>query len=97
MVFAFGTDSIQVDESVLIFANPGFQLMKQAVDVSEIYIDTFTCKPLQLERFITYLLNYPPKKGISFVKIFHKGALDNLGKNLKNSLQNNFQHVKEML
>lgn len=34
------------------------------MDISGVYIDPKTSDPLLLERFITYIVNYPPAKGI---------------------------------
>jgi hypothetical protein len=93
LIFTFGTVSLEPDETKMIFSNPGFQLMKQPMDVSEIYIDTITCDPIRLERFMTYILNYPPRQGINTIHIFYQGSLDNLGHNLKHVVHNTFKHI----
>ena len=76
--------------------NPDFASKDHAVEVSEVYIDPPTCDKYLFERFITYLANYPPKGGIKAVQIFHTGNLADLGENLKNTLQNNFEHVEQI-
>lgn len=68
----------------------------QPVDVSEVHIDTATCYPRYVERFITFLAEYPPKDGIESVRIYYRGALEKLGENLKNALQNTFHQIEQM-
>ena len=55
-----------------------------------------TCDLRVFERFIPYLLNYPPKWGIPSVQVFYRGELADLGANLKNTLQNTFARVERM-
>ncbi len=79
-----------------LLTNPDFEFTDQPVEVSEVYIDTTTCDHLLLERFMTYILNYPPKKGVRPVKIFYQGEFDDLGDNLKNALRNTFEYIKKI-
>jgi len=48
------------------------------------------------ERFIIYIINYPSRGGLQSVRIFHQGELDELGDNLKNTLQNNFEYIERI-
>ncbi len=66
------------------------------IDVSEVYIAPKTCNPRLLERFITYIINYPPEHGIRNIKLFYSEELDDLGKYLKNALRNNFEGIGRM-
>lgn len=92
----FGNIPLNLKEKIHILSDPDFEKREQPIDVSEVYIDTQTCNRRLLERFITYILNYPPKHGVQAVKIFHKGTLDNLGENFKNALQNNFTYFEAL-
>ena len=89
----FGELSLQSTANRLVFVNPDVKAKIQPIDVSEVYIDTSTCNRVLLERFITYILTYPPKHGRRSVKFFHYGDLNLLGDNLKNALCNNFDHI----
>ena len=62
---------------------------------THVYIDTKTCNSLLLERFLTYILNYPPVKGLQSVQILYQGTLDDLGDHLKNALQNTLPHIQQ--
>jgi hypothetical protein len=88
---------LRLPKNIYLFSNPGFNTADRIVDVSEIYIDTATCPPYQFERFLTYIVNYPPTHGLTSINIFYRGTLDALGENLKNALQNNFPHLEKML
>ena len=111
VIFTFGNVSLaKPDGRAFIHADPNLDQQNQIVDgstlyfkqkdrpidVSNVYIDAKTCEPFLLEKFITYIVNYPPKNGVRAVRIFYQGELDELGENLKNALQNNFEHVEKI-
>lgn len=75
---------------VFICSNPGFKSVEKIVDVSEVYIDTKTCDPRKLERFITYMVHY----GLQSVKVFYKGDLDDFDEHLRNALRNTFECIE---
>ena len=79
-----------------LLVNPGFEKKDLRIDVSRVYIDTKTCARRLFERFLTYIINYPPKDGLQSVEIFHQGELKELGGYLKNTLQNNFEYIKKV-
>jgi hypothetical protein len=97
LIFVFG---IVLDKPAhirqFLLSNPDVTTRTMPFDVSEVYIDTKTCNLILLERFITHILNYPPKHGISSVTIFYQGMLDNLGDHLKNVLCNNFVKLHQI-
>lgn len=93
LIFTFGNFQQHREGRVFVLSNPDLERKEQPVDVSEVYIDTQTSEIYLLEQFITYIINYPPTHGVRSVRIFYRGDLDNLGKNLRNALQNNFEHV----
>lgn len=95
-VLTFGAVNITLPDSTYIFANPDFEHKETPIEISAVYIDTTTCDRLLLERFLTYIVNYPPKKGVKSVQIFYQGNLNDLGDNLKNALQNNFIRIEEI-
>jgi hypothetical protein len=82
---------------IFTLSNPDFEQKDQPIDVSEVYIDTKTSDRNLLERFITYIVNHPPKDGLRSIQIFYRGQLNELGNNLKNVLQNNFEQVEKLL
>ncbi len=96
VVLTFGNVLIQQDGRVFLLSDPDFEQKVQPVDVSEVYIDTTTTDKRLLERFITYVINHPPRYGINSVRVLYQGEFDELGANLKNSLENNFMNI-EML
>lgn len=95
VIIAFGDIRPKKEGCVIGLANPDFEQKKQPIEVSEVYVDTATCNPQFLERFITYIVNYPPTHGLRSVKIFYWGELDDLGENLKNALRNTFAELHE--
>lgn len=73
--------------------NVDFEQKDQPLDISEVHLETKTADRRLIERFITYILNHPPKYGLSSVRVMHSGTLDELGDNLKNALCNNFEQI----
>lgn len=84
------------EQRVFVLADPDFEKKEQPVDVSEVYIVPKTTDKRLFERFITYIVNYPPKDGLPSVQILYQGELDDLGVNLKNVLHNTFEHVQQI-
>jgi hypothetical protein len=80
-----------------VLTNPEVEWREQPLNVLEVYIDTDSTYRELLERFITFIINYPPKHGVKSVKIFYKGDLDNLGENLKNALRNTFDKIEQIV
>jgi hypothetical protein len=90
----FGDFHPKRQRRVFLLINPDVVQRTFPIEVSEVYIDTATCDRNLLERFITYIVNYPPTRGVQSVHILCKGELDELGANLKNALHNNFRHIQ---
>lgn len=91
----FGSDPPPKAEGrVFELVNPDFERKKQPIDLSEVYIDTDTTDQRLLERFLTYIINHPPEKGLESVRIVHQGELDDLGDNLTNALRNTFTQIE---
>jgi general secretion pathway protein G len=95
LIVTFGDALPALKGRIFIFTNPDFELPDHPVEISEIYIDTRTCDKRLLEKCITSILHDPPKYGRRSVKVFYTGEFDNLGDNLRNALQNNFEHIEE--
>lgn len=95
VVLIFGNLQIQRQGRVFLLANPDFEHKEHRIDLSDVYIDTPTCDRRLFERFITYVLNFPPRDGLAAIQVFYRGALDELGTNLANTLRNNFPHIAE--
>lgn len=95
VIFTFGNILLNPSGRVFLLSNPDVEQQEQPVDVSEVYLDPKTCDRRLVERFITYILHYPPRHGRQFVQLFSTGKLDDLGANLKNVLQNNFEHIEK--
>jgi hypothetical protein len=87
---------LEAEGRTFMLSDPNFEQKDQPIDVSEVYIDTTTCNRRMLERFVTYIVNYPPKHGIRSVRIFYQGNLADLGESLKNALHNTFVQVEQM-
>jgi hypothetical protein len=51
-------------------------------------------RTLQIERLLTYILNYPPSKGGQQVRVFYRGDLATLGTHVASALRNTFQTVE---
>ncbi len=97
VIFLFGHISPPLPDSrMFMLSNPDFEQKDKPIDVCEVYIDTTTVDKRLLERFVTNILNCPPKHGLQSVQIFYQGKLDELGGNLKNALQNNFECVERI-
>jgi hypothetical protein len=89
----FGLVQADIEGKLFFRSRVTLDQREQPVDVSEVYIDASSCEPHLIERFLTFIVNFPPKKGIHSVRIFHRGELDDLGVNLKNALHNTFSSV----
>jgi hypothetical protein len=96
LIVMFGNIRLNQDGRIFILSNPDFDQKEQPIDVSAVYIDTETGDPRLIERFITYIVNYPPRQGLRSVRILYRGKLAELGENLKNAVQNNFEHLKKL-
>jgi hypothetical protein len=95
VIFTFGYP-LEAKGRRFILSNPDFEHKNHPIDVAKIYIETSTCDKRLLERFLTYIVNYPPTQGLQPVQVFYRGMLDELGENLKNALQNTFRHVEQI-
>lgn len=80
---------------VFLLVNPDFEQRTHPIEVSTVWIDTQTCEQRLFERFMTYILHYPPKQGVTSVQVLYKGNLHEIGENLKNAVQNTFTHVRQ--
>lgn len=89
VVVVFGTLAIEREGRVFLLRNPDFEQNTRTLDITEIQIDTAGANPRLIERFLTYIVNYPPENGLKSVRVFHRGPLRDLGDNLENALQNN--------
>jgi hypothetical protein len=78
-----------------ILSNPDFEHQDHPIEVTKVYIDTHTSDRRLLERFLTYIVNYPPTRGLQSIQVFYTGNLDHLGTNLKNAFQNTFRHLEQ--
>ncbi len=96
VIVTFGNVPRPAGQRLFILENPDFEHIDHRTDVSEVHFDPASVDSILLERFITYILNSPPKYGLQSVQIFYQGELDNLGKHLKNALQNNFECVERI-
>lgn len=94
VIFTFGDWRIGQANRSFILSNPDFEKKTSSMDVSEVYIDTATVDKLLIEKFITYIRNYPPRYGLKSVRVFFKGNLDDLGY-LQRQILNNFKIIKE--
>jgi hypothetical protein len=90
-------DTQQKPENGLFFRSTvDLDREERPVDVSEVYIDIKTSDQRLIERFITYIINYPPAGGIGSVQIFYRGKMTDLGDNLNNALRNNFVYLERV-
>jgi len=96
VLVSFGKIPLIPEGRIFMLSDPDFGQKRKFVEISEVYIDTGTCDRLLLEKFVTYIVNYPPEYGLHSVQILYRGKLDDLGDNLKNSLRNNFKHVEKI-
>lgn len=94
--FVLGKNFAKPQKATLVVVNPSVHMLTHAVDVSEIYIHTQTCQLQHLEQCITYLLNFPPRRGLASIRVRYEGSLDELGANLNNTLHNTFRHIKRI-
>lgn len=92
----FGNVALQPEGRVFMLSDPDFEQRTKFIEISRVYIDTKTCDKRLLERFITYIINYPPERGIQAVQILYRGEFDDLGANLKNALRNNFAQIEKI-
>lgn len=96
-IFWFQAILRRLPDRVFLLINPDFdQPEVWSLEIEEVYIDPATCERYLLERFLTYILNYPPSKGLASVRILHHGELQQFGENLKNAFVNNFQIIEPL-
>lgn len=96
VVFTFDDVPLSHEGRVFVLSNPDFEYKKHHVEVSEVYLDPQTTDKRLLERFITYIVNYPPRRGLKPVTIFYRGELKDLGVPLANALRNTFTHIAKI-
>lgn len=96
VVVRFGDVPFVPQGRVFLLSNPDFVHYRKTIEVSLVYLDTLTCDRVLLERFLTYLMNYPPEQGLQQIEVYTQGELDELGPNLKNLLRNTFHCVKQV-
>lgn len=89
-------ENMKSGERVFLLANPDFEKKTHPIEISTVWIDTETCDQRLLERFITYIVGFPPTHGLKSVQILYTGTVDALEENLKNALQNNFTHIEQI-
>jgi hypothetical protein len=90
----FGVAPSETDQRLSFRSRWQLNQREEPIDVSQVYIDTATCDPYLLERFVTFIINFPPEQSLQSVQILYRGDLDELGSNLKNTLYNTFVHIK---
>ena len=76
-----------------ILTNPDVSSRKEQIDLSEIWIDADSADKLLIEKFITFLVNYPPELKLKRVTVKYRGDLSKLGDNCMNLLKNNFRKI----
>jgi hypothetical protein len=102
LVLAFGNFNerqkaqIVAGQRTFLLENPQVERKTQPMDIAKIYLDCPTTDFDLFEQFLTYLLNYPPRRGIQSIQVVYTGELHTLPSNLKNVLQNTFQSIERM-
>lgn len=96
VIFTFGDVPFFPEGRVFVFSNPDFEYKEYYIEVSEVYLDPQTTDKRLFERFITYIVNYPPRRGLNSVTIFYRGELEDLGVPLANALRNTCEQVIQM-
>jgi hypothetical protein len=102
VVFVFGAfnnaqlEPIRSEQRMFLKVNPDFVRETAPVDVSTVYLDPGTCNRRQFERFITFLVNHPPKHGLQAVQIMYTGHLNDLGQHLENAINNTFTNIQQL-
>lgn len=96
VVFIFGASDPPLPGRVFRLVNPDFQPRQPRLDVSDVYLDTDTCNPEQVERFLTYIVNTPPVEGLEAITLFYRGELDKLDANLQNALRNTLGTIQSL-
>jgi hypothetical protein len=96
VIVTFGTITPPSGERFFVLADPDFEEKEQTFDISELYLDPATTDQRLLERFVTYIVNHPPRDGVNSVHVFFRGELEALGANLKNVLHNTFDTLEQL-
>jgi hypothetical protein len=94
LIITFGNINLPAAERQFVRANPDLETTTTPMDIAEMHLDPATVDLQILEKFITYIINYPPQGGVATVKIICLGELDALGPHLKNALRNTFPQLK---
>ena len=89
----FGDILADLGREIHIIANPDFEQKTEPIDVSAVFLDTRTCDSRLVEKFITYIVNHPPERGVQSVKIIYQGDIEHLDAHLTNALRNTFAHI----
>ncbi|MBN1409233.1 MAG: hypothetical protein JW969_00215 [Spirochaetales bacterium] len=79
-----------------LLENPEVSDRTQIMDLSSIVIDTATADRLKLERFITFIINFPPKTRLRKLPVYYIGELDTLGEPTRNLVVNTFGNIREL-
>jgi hypothetical protein len=96
VVLAFGNISPPQDGRVFVLSDPDLEHREAPLDMLEVYIDTSTSDRRLLERFLAFILGFPPINGAQSVQIFYQGQFEDLGQNLSNAIHNTFRVVRQL-
>lgn len=95
LVCVFG-DNIKEewDKQTFVLKNPDVSHRDSPVDLSALYIDPAATDIHKLERFVTFVMNHPPKGRPEMLPVYYYGDLTPLGDHMKNLLENTFKRLK---
>ncbi len=96
VIVTFGTITPPSGKRFFVLPDPDFEEKERIIDISDLYLDPATTDRRLLERFITYIINHPPKEGVDSIRVFFGGGLEALGTNLKNVLHNTFDTLEQV-
>ncbi len=94
VVAIFGECAVPFDQKQTRLDNPDFEDREQPIDLAEVHLVPKTTDRRLFERFLTFIVNFPPERGIASVRIVCYGALDELGSHLGNAVRNTFQQIE---
>lgn len=95
VVATFGNVPPPSGKRLFVLSDPDFEEKEQPIDLAEVCLDPATTDKRLFERFLTYIVNYPPKDGVASIRIVYQGKLAALGDHLKNALRNTFTQIEE--
>jgi hypothetical protein len=97
VIFVYGDFHLNGNGRKFVFRDFDCAKHPYQMDISELYLDSESADPALVEKFVTHVREAcVPRHGTKAVRVFYRGPLCQIGKNLENVILNNFPDVVEV-